>query len=118
MSTRESASTRTALGTAVASVSASVESFGDGVQYAASPQVAAVLPGCVGLVGQDMAGCAARSAHAEAGHRHPLQDGLQFGSVTVVPRRQSNGERSNRPSAARRILVVKPPRERPRHSPI
>lgn len=81
-------------GTAVASVSALVESFGDGVRDAASSQVAAVFAGCVGLVGHDMLGPAARPPDPDTRHGHLLQDGLQLGAVTVVAWCQEYGERS------------------------
>ena len=56
------------------------------------PQVAAVLPGRVGLVRQDIVGPGARPPDSGAGHGDLLQHTLELGAVTVVSRRQDEGE--------------------------
>lgn len=70
-----------------------VEAFGDGVADSASSQVAAVLPGCVGLVGQDMVGPGTGPSDSDTGHGDLLQDTLELWPVTLVSRRQDEGER-------------------------
>ena len=61
-----------------------VESLGNRVPDAASSQVAAVHPGRVGPVRQDMIGPGARPADSGSGHRDLLQHPLELGPVTVV----------------------------------
>ena len=69
-----------------------VETFGDGVPDSASSQVAAVLPGRVGLVRQDMVGSRAGPSDSGAGHGDLLQHSLELGAVTVVSGCQDEGE--------------------------
>jgi hypothetical protein len=69
-----------------------VETFGDGVPDSASPQVAAVPPGRVGLVCQDVVGPGARPADSGSGNGDLLQHLLELGPVTVVPGCQDEGE--------------------------
>ncbi|KOG75627.1 hypothetical protein ADK47_18885 [Streptomyces rimosus subsp. rimosus] len=63
----------TAAGAAVEPVSALVTPLGDGVGDPAASQVAAVVPGRVSLVGQDMLRPGARPPDSEAGDGYLLQ---------------------------------------------
>lgn len=69
-----------------------VETFGDGVPDSASSQVAAVLPGRVGLVRQDMVGPGAWPADSGSRHQNLFQHPLELGSVSVVSGCQDEGE--------------------------
>jgi hypothetical protein len=65
-----------ASGTSILPVPLLVETFEDGVTDSALSQVAAVLPGGVGLVRQDMTGPGAGSSDSDAGHEDLLQHAL------------------------------------------
>lgn len=69
-----------------------VDTFGDDVLDAASPQVAAVRPRRVGLVRQDLIGSGTRSANSGSRHRNLLEHPLELGPVTVVSGCQDEGE--------------------------
>ena len=99
--------------TAAGAVGFLVGGLGDGGSDSAPPQVAADRPAGVGLVTQDAAGPGAGPAAAGAADRDPAMtcskpvESCRFpGVVTRATGRQ-------RRSAARWILVVRPPRERP-----
>jgi hypothetical protein len=83
-----------ASGTSILPVPLLVETFGDGVPDSALSQVAAVLPGGVGLVRQDMTGPGAGSSDSDAGHEDLLQHALELRPVTVVSGRQDEAKGS------------------------
>jgi hypothetical protein len=85
----------------------------NGVADAADAQQAAVGPGAVALVGDEVVRAGARSSRAGVGH---LQRGQQRGehpAVVHVAGGQQHDQQPPRPSATAWILVVSPPRERP-----
>lgn len=73
-------------------MSALVQPFRNGVWNAASSQVTAVVPGCVGLVGQDVVRPSAWPPDPDARHGNLVQDALELRAVAVMPWCQEEGK--------------------------